>query len=198
MERTDFARIAAFTDGVMAVAITLLVLNIETPDVAADDLGAALRALDSSFIAYVLSFALIGRFWVIHHTLFERLERFDGRLMTLNLFFLMLIALVPFCMDLVDGYSETALASAVFGLVLGLAAATNWAMTVYSMRRGFVHEDRAGELEPLGSPVALGFAALFLLSIPVAYVSVLAAQLMWASSIVLRYPLRRLARWVSR
>ena len=88
MDRTDFGRIVAFTDGVMAVAITLLVLNLEVPDVRADDLDEALRELDGSFLAYVLTFALVGRFWVIHHNLFETLERFDGQMMVLNLVFL--------------------------------------------------------------------------------------------------------------
>ena len=68
----------AFTDGVMAVAITLLVLNIEVPEVPPDQLNEALRDLLGSVGAYVLSFALVGRFWVVHHSMFETLRAFDG------------------------------------------------------------------------------------------------------------------------
>ena len=106
MERTDLGRIMAFTDGVMAVAITLLVLNLEVPRSAGDDLGEKLVDLVPSVLAYLLAFALVGRFWVIHHNLFETLRRFDGTLMGLNLLFLGTIAIVPFATDLFDRYTS--------------------------------------------------------------------------------------------
>jgi uncharacterized membrane protein len=192
MERTDLGRIMAFTDGVMAVAITLLVLNLEAPEVPSDELGEKLVDLVPSVLAYLLSFALVGRFWVIHHNLFETLRRFDGTLMGLNLLFLAAIAIVPFSTDLYDRNTSEPLAVAVFGAVMSLAALTHWAMTAYTLRRGFVHEHRVGDTAPFGSAVALGFTAIFLLSVPVAFVSVHAAEAIWISTIVLRYPLRRL------
>jgi uncharacterized membrane protein len=198
MERRDLARLVAFSDGVMAVAITLLVLNIETPDVSDEDLGSALVDLLPSLAAYALAFALVGRFWVIHHNLFETFERLDGPLMGLNLAFLALIALIPFATDLLDVYSDEPLAAAVFGTTLGLAALANWSMTVYSLRSGLVREARREDTAPFGSPVALGFTLIFFLSVPVAFVSVQAAWVLWTSTIVLRYPLRRVARWLSR
>jgi uncharacterized membrane protein len=198
MQRRDLARLVAFSDGVMAVAITLLVLNIETPDVADEDLGSALVDLLPSLGAYVLAFALVGRFWIVHHNLFETFERLDGPLMALNLVFLMLIALIPFATDLLDAYGNEALAAAVFGTTLALVALVNWLMTVYSLRAGLVREARVQDTAPFGSPVALGFTAIFFLSVPAAFVSTTLAWLLWISTIVLRYPLRRLARWVSR
>jgi uncharacterized membrane protein len=193
MDRTDFGRIVAFTDGVMAVAITLLVLNLEVPDVRADELDEALRELDGSFLAYVLTFALVGRFWVIHHNLFETLERFDGWMMVLNLFFLMLIALMPFGMDLVDSYPDTSIAIATFAVILSLTSLTHWTMTEHSLRSDFVHAQRVSDTRPFGSIVSLGVPIVFLMSVPVAFVSPLAAELMWASTIVMRGPLRRVA-----
>jgi uncharacterized membrane protein len=80
VERTDLGRIMAFTDGVMAVAITLLVLNIEVPDVSGRKaLEDELVDLLPSVGAQLLSFALVGRFWVVHHNLFECLRAFDRR-----------------------------------------------------------------------------------------------------------------------
>ncbi|MBA3264105.1 MAG: DUF1211 domain-containing protein [Thermoleophilaceae bacterium] len=123
----DLSRIAAFTDGVMAVAITLLVLNMEVPRLQeGQSLGDALVDLLPSLGAYLLSFALVGRFWVIHHNLFEKLRAFDRTLMTLNLAFLALIVLVPFAADLYDAYTDEPLAAAVLGGTLGLAAIVNW------------------------------------------------------------------------
>ena len=193
MDRTDFGRIVAFTDGVMAVAITLLVLNLEVPEVRPGQLDEALRELDGSFLAYVLTFALVGRFWVIHHNLFETLERFDGWMMVLNLLFLMLIALMPFGMDLVDSYPDTSIAIATFAAILSLASLTHWTMTAYSLRSDFVHEHRVRDTRRFGSIISLAVPAAFVMSVPVAFVSPLAAQLMWAATIVLRGPLRGLA-----
>jgi len=193
LEQRDLGRIAAFTDGVMAVAITLLVLNLEVPRLGAGQtLGDELVDLLPSLGAYLLSFALVGRFWVIHHNLFEKLLGFDRTLMTLNLCFLALIVLVPFATDLYDVYTREALAAAVLGATLGLAALTNWAMNRHVLRRGFVHEDRREETAVFAAPIGLGFTAAFLLSVPAAFLSVHIAEALWISTVVLRYPLRRL------
>jgi uncharacterized membrane protein len=194
----DLSRIAAFSDGVMAVAITLLVLNIETPRVAEDDLGEALVDLLPSVLAYVLSFALIGRYWAIHHQLFSKFVRFDGRLVALNLLFLLLIALVPFSTDLYDQYTDAPLAAAVFAATLAVAALTHLAMTLHAIKAGLVRTEEEKQELTYGSAVALGICAVFLLSVPVAFLNTTAAWIMWASLVVLRYPLRRAVRWVSR
>jgi uncharacterized membrane protein len=194
----DLSRIAAFSDGVMAVAITLLVLNLDTPRVAEDDLGEALWDLVPSLLAYVLSFALIGRFWVIHHQLFSKFVRFDGRLVALNLLFLMLIALVPFSTDLYDAYSDAPLAAAVFAGSLAVAAFVHFAMTAHAIRARLVGTEEERQELASGAGIALGICAVFLLSVPVAFLHTTAAWIMWASLLVLRYPLRRVARWVAR
>jgi uncharacterized membrane protein len=194
MER-DVGRIVAFTDGVMAVAITLLVLNIEVPDLdPGESLGDKLVDLVPSLLAYLLAFALVGRFWVIHHNLFEKLRAFDARLMTLNLIFLALIVLVPFSANLYDTYTDDSLAVAVLGATLGLAASINWLMTVHVMREALIHDHHRASTEAFASPVGLGFTAAFLLSVPAAFVNVHVAEALWLSTIFLHYPLRRLGR----
>jgi uncharacterized membrane protein len=192
VERTDLGRIMAFTDGVMAVAITLLVLNLEVPRVPGDELDEALVDLLPSLIAYLLSFALVGRFWIIHHRLFETLRGFDARVMTLNLTFLSLIVLVPFGTELFDRYTQEPAAAAVFGAIMGLAALVHWTTIVHALRHGFVHDEHRPATEPFGSPIALGFAAVFLLSVPVAFLSTTAAALLWTATILLHYPLGRM------
>ena len=194
MERTDLGRIVAFTDGVMAVAITLLVLNIEVPDLSdSSKLPDELVDLVPSLLSYALAFALVGRYWVIHHNSFETLRAFDGTLMGLNLVFLALIALMPFATDLFDRYTDEPLAAAVFGAVLGVAALVNWLMQRHSMRAGLVKEEQVSAATPFSSPVALGFTMIFLLSVPAAFVSPYLSVALWLSAMVLRYPLRRLA-----
>ena len=192
MERTDLGRIMAFTDGVMAVAITLLVLNLEVPDVPAREMNDAVADLIPSLIAYLLAFALVGRFWIVHHRLFETLRRFDATLMTLNLVFLALIVLVPFGTELYDRYTDEPLAAAVLGSILGLAALTHWTMSTHTLRRGYVDDAARADNLAFASPIGLGFTALFLLSVPVAYISTTVATLFWLATILLHRPLRRM------
>jgi uncharacterized membrane protein len=193
MEERDLSRVVAFSDGVIAVAITLLVLNLDVPDVEGEDLGDALGDVVPSVLSYLLAFALIGRFWVIHHNLFERLRGFDGQVMSLNLIFLALIALLPFSTDLYDKYTDEGVAAAVLGATLGLAALTNWAMTAYAVRHGFVHERHRAATQSFARPVGLLLSATFVLSVPAAFVNVHFAEALWISTIVVRYPLRRMA-----
>jgi uncharacterized membrane protein len=197
MERMDLGRIVAFTDGVMAVAITLLVLNIDVPDLPSgreSELADKLFDLLPSLGAYALAFALVGRYWTIHHRLFENLRAFDGVLMTLNLVFLALIALVPFSAELIDKYREEPIAAAVFGATLGFAALVHWAMVRHVLNREFVREHERLPSEPFGGAIALTLAVVFFLSVPAAFVSTLLAEALWLSTIVLRYPLHRVGR----
>jgi uncharacterized membrane protein len=93
-------RLVFFSDAVFAIAITLLVLEIEVPDlprvVSDHDAWQALADLAPSFFAFALSFLVIGRFWMGHHERFRTLRHFDARLMWPNLLYLMTIAYMPF------------------------------------------------------------------------------------------------------
>jgi uncharacterized membrane protein len=192
VEQADLGRIVAFSDGVMAVAITLLALNLEVPDLPSsreDELGDKLVDLLPSLGAYALAFALVGRYWVIHHRLFERLRAFDGTLMSLNLGFLACIVLMPFGTELVDRYSDEAVAAAVFGALLGLTGLANWAMVRHVIHGDLAHEER----RDLTQTVSLVLAAVFFLSAAAAFLSTLLAYALWVATILLRYPLRRLS-----
>jgi uncharacterized membrane protein len=197
MERTDLGRIVAFSDGVIAVAITLLVLNLDVPDLPSsreNELDDKLLDLLPSLLAYAVAFALVGRYWVIHHRFFERLQAFDTTLMALNLAFLALIALMPFTSDLVDRYDHVPIAVAVFGATLGVAGLVHLAMVRHALSGDLFHEHARRLQEPFAGAISLTLATIFLLSVPIAFLSTLLAQLMWLSAIVVRYPLRRLAR----
>ena len=194
-ERRDVTRIQAFTDGVMAVAITLLVLNIEVPDLPTGSEGRLdeeLVDLLPSLGAYAISFALVGRYWVVHHRLFEDLRTFDGTLVGLNLVFLSLIALVPFASDLVDRYDDEPIAAAVFAGTLALAGVVNSTMVRYIRRRGFA--PAAEESNRVGARVSAAITAAFLLSIPVAFLSVTVAKLIWFSVFFIRFPVRAISQ----
>ena len=100
-------RLESFSDGVMAVAITLLVLAIVPPTLAEttrDGLIHELASKWSHYLAYVISFMTIGIIWINHHAMISRLREADHSILILNLFLLMTIAILPFATDLMATY----------------------------------------------------------------------------------------------
>ena len=93
---SETSRVEAFSDGVFAIAITLLILDVHVPSVSQGNLGAALIRQWPTYVAYLISFAFIGIMWVNHHRLFNHIRRSDNRLMFLNLLLLMGVSVVPF------------------------------------------------------------------------------------------------------
>jgi len=92
----ETARIEAFSDGVFAIAITLLILEIKIPAAGSGNLAQQLLRQWPSYIAFVLSFAFIGIMWINHHRLFNHIRRADNALLFLNLLLLLGVCAVPF------------------------------------------------------------------------------------------------------
>ena len=112
-------RLEAFTDGVVAIIITIMVLEIKVPH-GADT--TALKAALPIFLTYVLSFINIGIFWNNHHHMLHAAERVDGRALWANLFLLFWLSLVPFVIRWIDETGFTPLPVAAYGVVLAMAA----------------------------------------------------------------------------
>ncbi|MFJ5550715.1 TMEM175 family protein [Streptomyces sp. NPDC093225] len=88
-------RVEAFSDGVFAIVITILVLEIKVPEHGGDELWPALGHQWPHYAAYVVSFLVIGVMWVNHHTIFSHLKRVDRPLLFLNLMLLMVVSVIP-------------------------------------------------------------------------------------------------------
>jgi uncharacterized membrane protein len=116
---TGKGRLEAFTDGVIAIIITIMVLEIKVPQ--GDDLASLLAGLPI-FLAYVLSYVNVGIFWNNHHHMLHAAERVDGRVLWANLFLLFWLTLVPFVIRWIDEAGITALPTAAYGFVLAMAA----------------------------------------------------------------------------
>ncbi len=123
------ARIEAFSDGVIAVAITLLALDLKVPDPGSTaSLAHRLGAQWPNYAAYVVSFVTIGIIWINHHAMFRRLTRVDHTILILNIVLLLTIGVLPFSTALMAGYLKASggedLAAAVYAgsfLVMSLA-----------------------------------------------------------------------------
>jgi uncharacterized membrane protein len=143
--------------GVFAIAITLLVLNLGVPEhIAGDDLGPVLWDQKQDLFAYAISFAVIGRFWVIHHRFFGEVTRFDGRLIGLNLFYLAWIVLIPFSSQVLGDHGGDTAAVVLYSVNLSGVILSGILMFSDAQRSGLTrtHPRRParGSVAPCGSP----------------------------------------------
>lgn len=115
----DSRRLEAFTDGVVAIIITIMVLNLQPPR--SSDL-ASLRESAPMFSAYLLSFVNVGLYWNNHHHLMHATERIDGRVLWLNMALLFWLSLVPFVIRWNNDTDFAVGPTAAYGVVLGMAA----------------------------------------------------------------------------
>jgi len=132
-------RLEAFSDGVIAIAITLLILEVKIPHVRAGNLAGALGDQWPSYVAYALTFVVIGIMWMNHHRVFELIARTDRGLMFVNLFMLMGIAFLPFPTALladyvVDGGSNAQVAAAIYSATMTLIGLTFLGIWLYLER----------------------------------------------------------------
>ncbi|MBS1512051.1 MAG: DUF1211 domain-containing protein [Bacteroidetes bacterium] len=127
-------RLEAFSDGVFAIVITLLILNVKIPHTPYHDLLQALTAMLPAISAYILSFLLIGMYWVFHHNAFTHIAQVDGVLLWLNIILLLFISFLPFPAMLMGEYPFTTIPVVVYGCNLLLANGTGFIMFLYLMR----------------------------------------------------------------
>jgi uncharacterized membrane protein len=174
----EFSRIVAFSDGVFAIAITLLVLQLDVPNqIAGDDLNNVLFEQRQDLLAYVISFAVIGRFWIVHHRFFASVTGFDGRLLALNLFYLGWIALLPFSSDVLGDHGGDSAAIVLYAINLSGVTLVGFVMAIDARRAGL---SRVTDAEARDwRRRALTTAAVFLASIPVAVVAPNVAPFLW-------------------
>jgi uncharacterized membrane protein len=177
----QLGRVNNFSDGLFAIAATLLVLSIDVPRVSHGQLPFALDNMIQPVLAYFLSFAVVGLFWMRHHQLFGMLRASDTGFAAINLIFLAVLALLPVPTELLGRYgADTApvVIYAVFILALSL------------LLRGLAHHALVAGLtdrEPPGRRRRRGHWVLvvFGVSIPVAFISPHVAIYSWTLVAVL-------------
>jgi uncharacterized membrane protein len=135
----ETGRVEAFSDGVFAIAITLLILAVGIEPRFHGDLGRELLDLWPSYVAYAVSFLTIGIMWVNHHSLFHNFERVDRPLLLLNILLLMLIAFVPFptrmAAEFLQSEANRREAAFLYGITMTITAILFLALWLYGSRR---------------------------------------------------------------
>jgi uncharacterized membrane protein len=180
----NLERIVFFSDAVMAIAITLLAVDIRVPEiprsVAASELPLRLGDLNPQIMSFVISFFVVGIYWMAHHRIFSLIRRCDNGLLAINLIFLLFIAVMPFIASLLGHYPFLALGVVPYAVdvsAIGLSISALWAYAARSRRLVDADLDRRQirllTIRPLGPTV------VFILSIPVALVNPTLATFTW-------------------
>ncbi|MDS0280983.1 TMEM175 family protein [Haloarcula onubensis] len=168
-EADETDRLLALSDGVIAIVITLLVLDLTVPSVPRDEqlalLPAAIAEQWPEFLGFVLSFLVVGFYWVLHRRTFVHIERHDRGVVYLNLCFLLLVAFVPYATSLFTTYPGrfgTPFLSVVLALT-GLSLAALWTYADWSEVLDAGLRSRTVQIQAarfLASPAVFALAAV--------------------------------------
>lgn len=134
--RGDPDRVVTLTDGVFAIVITILVLEISVPSgLGEQSLREALDEIGAELVAWVISFVIVGMYWVWHRDLFALVRYVNRDVVWLNLLFMLPAALIPFVASVLGEYPEEPLALHLYGSVLIATSLVRYLLYAYIMRR---------------------------------------------------------------
>ena len=125
-------RLVFLTDGVIAIIITILVLDIRVPELGSgQSLADSLTEVRPTFVSFVISFLLVGMFWTLHKQTFNQVRYVDHNATWLNLLFLLVLALVPYASSALGEYSTESTALHLYGVVMIAASLLRLALNAY-------------------------------------------------------------------
>ncbi|MFZ0626461.1 MAG: TMEM175 family protein [Acidimicrobiia bacterium] len=177
----ELERVVFFSDAVFAIAITLMVIELRIPDgVTPSELPDALRDLSPRYFSFLISFAVIGVFWIGHYRMFRFIRGWDHGLLLLNLLFLLTIAFLPFPTSLIGRFSETQVATTVYSAsVLGCAIAAVLLWWYASTGRRLLAPDVPYETIRTVRIGGMSVASVFVIALVVSFFSPSVASLIW-------------------
>src|SRR5574341_1285375 len=172
-------RVIAFSDGVFAFAITLLVVSLDVPELAgaaaARELPQALLSQLPRFGSYAFSFWIVAVFWLAHHRMFEYIVKYDGRLLQINLLMLFGVAFLPYPVELLGRYGDIPLTVAFYCATMTFVGLTSIGIWSYAVRHKLLHPDTPRSVIRHYSGRAVTAPVVFLVSGVVAFINVWAA-----------------------
>jgi len=176
--------ISLFSDAVFAIAITLLAIDIRVPQLAEDlvviQLNNEIFGLAPKLISFILTFFIIGNFWISYHRIIYRIRRYDRGLIALNLLFLMFIVLLPFPNDLIGKYPTQQIAVFVYAVIIiatGLSLSLLWLHA--SRRRRLIDESLSADFIRRLTIRLFIAPCIFLISIPISFLNPLYSLVTW-------------------
>lgn len=187
----DAESLRGLGDGIFAIAMTLLILSLETPRVPIENLKAVVFAMIPDVFTFILSFFLLAMFWITNHVHMKKLKKVDGRLVWINMLFFLFVIFVPFTTKLYAFYDGSKVAMLIFNanmLLIGLVFLVEW----HHLAANKMHHDDFNEKEIRDRyylAISLIFVALLALLIGLFYP--LWASLVYFIMFVLRLTSKR-------
>ena len=176
-------RVLAFSDGLFAIAMTLLVVGITVPVLqqgdSVDELADAINDLSGSLVSFVISFLVIGRYWLAHHEFFSRLKAVDSKLIAINLFYLMFVAFLPFPTALLGNYFENPLAVTIYAVSVAAISGMEVVEYRHAHKNDLMAMRLPDDVYRWGAFLSLAPVFLFIASIPLAFVHTWIAVASW-------------------
>ncbi len=190
---SDLGRIIALSDGIFAFAMTLLALSLTVPvfrnaqgvpldpgTIPSPELAHALLGEGSAFLTYAFGFFIIAFWWEAHHRIFAHVHRWDRRVLSFNLAFLLMIAVTPFLVSLYAQFGADQAALVLYAGAQGLGGLVLAALWEHATRApGLTGPDLPGTLVARYRARLFGSSAIFGASILVSFVNVRAAEFVW-------------------
>jgi TMEM175 potassium channel family protein len=182
-DSAEFARVLAFTDGLFAIAMTLLIVAVTVPHISDEasvhELADALDDLSPAFVSFFISFAVIGRYWLAHHQFVSLLDGMDQGFIALNLLYLAFIAFLPFPTALLGEYFDNPLSIVIYAVSVGIVSGMEVVLFRHAYRRRLLRRQPSPEVYRFGVIASLSPVVFFAISIPVAFVDTTLAVLIW-------------------
>jgi len=168
-------RLRTLADGVFAIVMTLLVLELGVEEIAKTsankELIHGLLEMWPRFLIYGLSFLILGIFWVIHHVLFDAIKRNDTPLIWLNILFLMFVALIPFSTSLFGKFGAKQITALIYGVNMLLLFNSGWAIWAYATgKHRLVDSDLDPSLIRAGSLMGLVYTLILIPAIGISFI----------------------------
>jgi uncharacterized membrane protein len=183
----EFNRVVALTDGIFAIAMTLLVLTIGIPKVHPDSLGDELKAVDGDVLTYVISVAILGYYWISNHRFVRHLAAMDPTYVGVNVVYLAVVAFLPLPTALLDRYSSEPVTIVLYLTVLLTISLLEVALFAWAFRRRLFQSDPPSLAIRYGLLKALLPVIVFALAIPIGLMT--SSTLALAAWILVNFPI---------
>jgi uncharacterized membrane protein len=182
-DSAEFARVLAFTDGLFAIAMTLLIVAVAVPHIddeaSVHQLADSLNDLLPAFTSFFISFAVIGRYWLAHHQFVSLLGAMSQSFIALNLVYLAFIAFLPFPTALLGEFFSNPLSVVIYAVNVGIVSGMEVVLFRNAYRNDLLLRKPTPEVYRFGVIASLSPLFLFAISIPIAFVSTTLAVLTW-------------------
>ncbi|HEY7430838.1 MAG TPA: TMEM175 family protein [Streptosporangiaceae bacterium] len=185
-QQPSVGRLLSLSDGVVAIALTLLVLQLRVPPLhevadqnSAADLATQLGRGGDQLISYAISFFIIAQFWLIHHRVFRQISAHQEGLAWWNFAFLFTITVMPFASALLGSYSQNPLAVDIFAFNLLLASLATLVTLKLGQRRGLLALHATPRSVRIGELRSITGVAILAVSMALAWVSPDGAKYLW-------------------